>query len=274
MDSPDILSVVATIFRSQFWFHLGFPLLAGLVIRVVFVALKKAERPKVLELVLESVSILVVYFGIAIYEVRSVSRIELGGTEQAVLQANLQNARSYFATSAIPIEEWFEPISQVFLSRIVRHKMGPHPLQDQRVLLLFDADEDRDLRAPYLTGYYGRSLATIHSSLGTPIGFLVRAEILTILSQLTTEEKTVIGYSPAWTRQRRIPELDFALVEGEKGKKTVLRVKKEGQNLRIEPIDGPGVNPYEHLIELIRARTGLTRGAFDAQHDFVKFYFP
>lgn len=276
-----ILSLLLRILRAHFAQHLLIPLLFGIFCGLIVLWIKHKDLGEAFKQIFswekfaEVTAIILTYCLLMAFQVYKDTAIEFGGTDRAVLYSKLDNAKTYFATSAIPIEEWFDPISQVYFSAILKHKLQQHvPVHDERVLLLFDREEDLELRTPYLTGYYGRSLAAIHSSLGIPLGFLRRAEILDLLSNLTDAERGVLGYTPGWKSMSRIPELDFALVERQDGTKTVLRVGKDGENLRITPVEGPDIVAFQPFVDLIRERTGSKKGQFDPQHDFIRFYFP
>lgn len=277
-----ILNLLWRILRAHFAKHLLIPLMLGIFCGLIVLWIKHKDLHEAFkqmfswEKLAEVTAIILTYCFLMAHQVYMDTAIEFGGTDRAVLYSKLDNAKTYFATSAIPIEEWFDPISQVYFSAILKHKLAQQhlPVHDERVLLLLDREEDLELRTPYLSGYYGRSLAAIHSSLGIPLGFLRRAEILDLLSNLSGADRGVLGYTPEWKSMSRIPELDFALVERQDGTKTVLRVGKDGENLRITPVEGPDIVAFQNLVDLIRGRTGSKKGQFDPQHDFIRFYFP
>ena len=205
----------------------------------------------------------------------------------------LANATSYFATSTIGMKEWFDPISQVFLACIVKQKYQLSGFNDMRVLLFFGMREIGDLNAPYLDGYYARRLADLHIHYGTPLAFLNREEIFSALSKLSFDEMKMLGCYPRWLRwlpdwllkhislnrmHIRIPELDFAVVEGEDKAMSVLLVSKCGESVHVSRVtESTHVSAYMKFVENINQFIfkGGKRGAqIDEKHDFIKFFNP
>ena len=295
-----IWKILRRILRRHLFLHLLIPLVVGLCFHILtarFMSGRSWDELWAALLTWESflfvAGIIFAYFVVMYYLIRKETSIRIGADDLAVLDGGLTTARNYFATSTIDMKEWFDPISQVFLASITKQKLRPGwSFHDERVLLFFRRADIDSLYSPYLDGYYAQRLAEIHKHYGIPLAFLERSEIFEILETLPWEQRKAIGCYPrriAWlgggilrrirlSRIRRsLRELDFALVEDTAGTKCVLKVSKQGQNVRIRCIKGNAVEPYARLVELIKERVNVAGSEpvrVDDAHDFVKRFYP
>jgi hypothetical protein len=276
--------ILARILTKHLWFHLVLPLIVGLIFHAVAVHfIRKIPWSQSLsdlwssESLLFVVGLLLTYTIIMYVQIRKETSARISGTDLAVLDSLMKDSASYFATSTIRMKEWFDPISQVFLSSITKRKLQQSGYRDERVLLFCRRGELEDLHSMFLDGYYARRLSEIHIQSGTPVAYLSRQEIIKLVGELSPEQQKHLGYSTNpvlskfWPRLR---QLDFALVE-KNGANHVLRVSKKGQNVRIERVPQDRVASYEEFVSLIRQavyRAGTTE--FDEAHDFARFFCP
>jgi len=216
-------------------------------------------------------------------------------TNLAILQDTLDTATSYFALSIIPIQEWFDPAAQVYLAKLLNRKLASNGFDHERTLLFFSKKEyENSLRPLMDERYYGASLARLHKDCGIRLSFLQRGEIFDLLRRLAQTSATdieALRCYPQWMRwkpirfmhrlplhwlRRRIPHLDFALAEQTDGTRSILRIAKRGEEIRIgEEITGKDAQPYERLIELIKDKVHKRGSAeLNAAHDFVRIYYP
>jgi hypothetical protein len=276
--------ILARILTRHLGLHLIVPLIVGLLFHAVAVHFvhqtpwsESLNDLWSLEAIIFVAGLLLTYILIMYYLIRSETSARISGTDLAVLDSMMKESVSYFATSTIRMQEWFDPISQVFLSTITKRKLQPPSFRDERVLLLWRRGELDDLHSMFLDGYYARRLSEVHIQCGTPVAYLSRQEIIEIVEKLSPQEQQHLGrsahpsVSKLWPRLR---QLDFALIE-KKDAKHILRVSKKGQNVRIERVPADHVASYERFVALIRERvyrTGTTE--FDEAHDFGKFFCP
>jgi hypothetical protein len=295
-----VWKILRRIFKEHLALHLIVPLVVGLLVDVLAAHWLSGQDwiPALTALwSFETIGLIVgvvgAYILIMFHLIRTETSVKFGAQDLAILNGTLGTAASYFATSTIGMKEWFSPISQVFLANIVGQRLRRAQFQDARVLLMCRPGEFDDLEAPYLDGYYAQHLAELHLHYQTPLAFLRRAEILAILRELSSQDRKGLGCFPRWLRwlpwvlldrlgtsaiRRNLPELDFALVHSMTGEKSILRVSKKGQNVRIRSITGEAIQPYEKLVELISrrvsARNATGEPQLDDAHNFVKLFYP
>jgi len=276
--------ILAKILKKHLWLHLILPLIVGLLLHAIAVHFAhKTPWSKSLgdlwsfESLVFVFGVLLTYTIIMYFNIRNETSARMSGTDLAVLDSLMKDSVSYFATSTIRMKEWFDPISQVFLSSITKRKLHQPAYRDERILMFWRRGELEALHSMFLDGYYARRLSEIHIQSGTPVAYLSRQEIIALVGKLSPEQQKHLGYSTNPVLSKLWPQLrqlDFALVE-KNGAKHVLRVSKKGQNVRIERVPQDYVSSYEKFVSLIREavyRAGTTE--FDEAHDFARFFCP
>jgi hypothetical protein len=293
-----ILKTLRKILGKHAWLHLIIPLLVGLLFHSLVSHYREGRGWETLLKDLMSfqtavfvVGLFVTYLLIMYHLIKKETSMKIRGTDLALLDGTLAQAHSYFATSTIGMEEWFDPISQVFLACIVKRKLQQQAFRDERVLLFSRRGEIEELNMPYLDGYYARRVAELHIHWGTPLGFLGRRDIFGALSELSFEERKKLGCYPGWLAwcpdrllrsiplnwvRVRMPELDFALVENQDGNKSVLLVSKRGEDVRVFRVTKTDVvSAYAKFVETMRGCLFKAGGTHLAEeHDFIKFFNP
>jgi hypothetical protein len=292
-----LLDILAKILKKHLWQHLLIPLVVGLIFHAVVThyTLGRTWAALLAELIsFDGVvfisGVFIPYVFIMYYLIRKETSTRLAGTDLAVLESVLSKAKSYFATSTITMEEWFDPISQVFHSTIIKRQLQDPGFTAERILLFCKRKAIRELDSCFLEGYYAKRLAEIHIQLGTRLGFLSRSDIVAILATLSFDERKALGCFPRWTIfcpdkllakfrsgwiSPRLRQLDFAVVEGNANLKTVLLVSKEGESVRVRSIEGDAASPYITLGEHVKKRVHKSgSGELAETYDFVKFFLP
>jgi hypothetical protein len=280
-----LLKILARILTKHLGLHLVVPLIVGLLFHAVAVHVARhiswwnsLSELWSFESIVFVAGALLAYIIIMYFLIRRETSARIHGTDLAVLDSVMSEAASYFSTSTISMQEWFDPISQVFLSSIIKRKLQSATFQDQRILLFWRRGELDDLQSMFLDGYYARRLSEIHIQYGTPVAYLSRQEIIEVVRKLPPEDKKRLGcstnpvISKLWPSLR---QLDFALVVSKNGAKHVLRVSKKGQNVHIDRVPEDHVVSYEFVLRLIKDII-YKRGTmqFDEAHDFTRFFCP
>jgi hypothetical protein len=266
--------------------HLLVPLFFGLLAQAIFVRLNGHPWTELVsfETLVLVAGVVVAYIAIMHWFIRKETSINILAEDLLVLDDALAQASSFFATSTIGMKEWFDPITQVYLASIMKRMLQPQAFRYERTLLLF-ARKGKGievLNAPYLDGYYARSLADIHRLLGIPLSFLSRSEIFDILGRLPFPQKKQVlrcsGFTewmfdkcPALLARGYLRRLDFALLEDNTQNKVVLLVSKKKENVRISRLkNAADVEPYSLLVQQIRDRAYDATGKIGVEHDFVR----
>src|SRR5206468_8974160 len=103
------------------------------------------------------------------------------------LKVVLRDAVSFFATCTIPLERWFDPDTQKYMSDLVRQKYEIN-LPQNRVLLFKRGEDLLAVNQQHLDQYHARTLVSIHHNYKIPLGFLAPEEIGEILNAYTLED--------------------------------------------------------------------------------------
>ncbi len=225
----------------------------------------------------------------------------------------LDGADRYFAIGTIPLKEWFEPDTALYLATIVEQQhrglqqattatpTAKLPFRHERVLLF---SKDADLKAmqlSYLDQHYAKAFSAIHRRFKIPLGYLEPKEVREILKELTPDERWILARYRWYARPRRLwttapfrrlaKKLDspqpFAVVSytSDTGKKPVmLRFFKQGNGLTVETITRKceiGACEYldagEHLIKLIAEKIYKRENGvceLYERFDFAKYLYP
>ena len=286
-----IYRILVRLLSKHLIYHLIVPLLVGIAIEILIAQHSSGhEERHVVDYLLSKErlglygGILATYALISGYLLRKETLLQMGKGHIATLTDSLKDATGFFATSTIPLREWFEPNVQEYFSHIVKHQLGNENFRHERVLLFFTENELKNAREKYLDGHFAKPLATIHNNYQIKLGFLRRKDILSILRELTYEEKRLLGCYPWWmpkskriaewylTKRRRIRELDFALVRHADGSMSVFPFSKKGDLLNIKSLAG-NVQPYERLMDAIRNKVfspSKERRGIVAAHDLLR----
>jgi hypothetical protein len=164
----------------------------------------------------------------------------------------LPNATRYFAIGTIPLREWFEPNSLVYLATILEHRMNsrqasvPNQFLHERVLLFYTEADLQALQASFLDEHYAKSFAAIHERFQIPLAYLGPDKVREIITGLTEEHRIALGcYQPQrWKWRNRAPKLrvkpellPFAWLEQNGGHAQALQFLKNGKTLFLRPVD-------------------------------------
>jgi hypothetical protein len=164
------------------------------------------------------------------------------------LQDELPQVTRYFAVGIIPLREWFEPSTVVYLATIIRHQIEQPAFAHERVLLFKRQRDLQALSVSYLDEPYAKSFVSVHRRFGIPLSYLPPGGYVELMNTLSEEERRALGCHRAtmsWLRTRvpRLPQAwtigeiePFALVERLDGTSGVLRFDKHGQTLTLTPV--------------------------------------
>ncbi|MDQ3742803.1 MAG: hypothetical protein M3444_00185 [Acidobacteriota bacterium] len=291
--------------RKHAMLHLVAPLVIGLIVESFIEGLitipnyRLTSLPSwlgfyssysVLRTLLLFAGVFVTYIFIMVYIINKETKFRTNFTHLATLKNTLDNARSYFGISVIPIEEWFEPSMQVYLAKLFNRKLEGNDFEHERTLLFFSEGELNRATLPLMDEHYhGRCLAHMHRDCDIPLSYIGRKDIFKILGGLSDEDRVVLCCYPRWTGWRpfrvfrrvvplrwlrwRIPSLDMAVVEMKDGTRLVLRISKHGTEVLVRKIKGEPAQPYLHFLDKIREEIyeDGTRQLKD-DYDFVNIY--
>jgi hypothetical protein len=271
------------------WKHLLIPLVVGLILNVIVAKIWPTNQGEGSWRQLYSrenavfvAGVILTYLLLMYYQTTKDTSFVFRGTELAKLDEALSDATNYFALGTLRTAEWFDPISQVFLARITKRRLQGG-FRDERILLLADRRDEQDLDLLYLEGYYAKRLIEIHESWGTPLAFLRAAELREVLAKLGKDNQRKLllrdywRRCPKWLVQRlplswNIRRLDLAVIGHSAGSKSVLLVRKENEELRVDHLTS-SIDPYINFVEQIRNviyKPGSQE--LNAAHDFTKYY--
>ena len=303
-----MLRILLSRFRKHLVLHLLVPLAIGILVETAYVTIFDIDELRIIEgnasrsaLIMSYLfsfrtlalvaGVFVSYAVVMLILIKKELVIRVDNSDLARLQDALNNAKSYFALSLIPLEEWFDPAVQVYLAKLLNRKLTASNFEHQRTLLFFSTVEADNAKRQLMDEYFhARCLAHMHKDCGIPLSYLQRKEIFKILDGMSPDDREALGCYPRWTKRRpfhfyrKLPlrfarrlvqGLDFALVIKQDGSMSVLRVSKHGPEVRIaHELRGPRVDPYKRLVEAIKATIYLDGGSdLDAGHDFLRIYY-
>jgi hypothetical protein len=289
--------ILLTRLRKHSIYHLIIPLAGGIMVEAlierfigennIIVSLIGLGRFRTLSLV---AGVFASYLLVMYFLIRQETRKRIPERARAKLQDICDVAKSYYGVSIIPLTEWFDPGMQVYLAKLLNHKLEPDGFEHERTLLFFS---NREYEHPNLClmdeEHYGKCLALMHADCDIPLSFLNRKEIFEVLDKLSCEEKEALGCYPRWTNwpilsffrrlplrwlRRQIEELDFGVIVRANDDTRVLRVSKHGDDVRIkEEIKGDPARPYIKLMKLIKEQVyDPETHTLRFEHDFVRSY--
>src|SRR6266480_4381478 len=184
--------VILQLFKRAIKEHLGFHLLIPVVLMVMvsawpdpalrtlepsqwFEFLKRLPSENIGELVVVYLS----FFLVIAWSVKSAGQLQ--STRVETLRDILPSAKRYFAIGVIPLWEWFDPSSMVYLCTIIQHQMTSPDFQHERVLL-FRRRRDLDaVSVSYLDEPYAKAFVSIHARFNVPLGYLEPIEVVRLL---------------------------------------------------------------------------------------------
>lgn len=292
--------ILFRICKEHLALHLAIPLFMGLVFNAVVAHFLRHHGWALFardllsgDNLIFAAGVMITYAFIMYRQIKKETAVTISGNDLAVLEEELETASNYFATGAIGVKEWFDPVAQEFLSIILKRKLRDRNFCDERVLLIANKNDMAALDFQHLDGYYAERLVDIHVNCGTPLGFLGPSEVREVLGELSPEDWQKIRafprwftVLPGWTLKRTprswftsfaVRQLDFAFLthKGDPRKTTILLVTKEGENLSIRKVDQARAAAYAQLVTLIKKRVHKTDAdppQIDAGHDFAQHY--
>lgn len=225
---------------------------------------------------LSIVSIIVTYIGVAFWDVHKHTKASWTNVSGEQLKVALEGAIDFFATCTIPLEQWFDPDTQKYLSDLVKHKYE-NRLPQHRVLMFKSHMDLLAVNQQHLSQYDARILVSIHQNYGIPLGFLRPDEIGSILNNFDLKGKalewenlkTMTGPGGRGT----ISTLDFALLTDAQGDHKLYTFDKTGDYIELVVIeDKREVQPY------VKLRDDIWQVVFDERnmpnvvdHDFAVY---
>ena len=185
----------------------------------------------------------------------------------AVLNKLLPKATEYFALGAIDMHEWFEPSSQVYLTKLFSRQLTDPKFQIHRALVFADPGSLEDLHLSFGDEYYARCLLAIHEQFKVPLAFIRPTDLTEILSDFDMSDRDKLGFYPrkdTWIARlfshqlfysRNPRRLAFAVVYAEKTATAVVLFSKSKRLLElIELSDAAEMRPYVRMAEAVRLR--------------------
>jgi hypothetical protein len=295
-----VLSILLSRLRKHASHHLVIPLVTGIVFEGAVEAVNALRGHESFSLgFLLSLRMLyfvlgafVTYVVIMFLLVNDELKSRINEKALKTLQHSLDDAKSYFGLSIISLREWFNPSMQVYLAKILNHKLkAGAEFEHQRALLFFSKAEYENATNRFMEEYYyGESLAHLHRDCGIPLACLERDDIFRVLSRLQEGEREALGCYPRWTKwglcrhfrklplhrlRGRIRTLDLAVIEKRDGRTYVLCISKHGGNVDIhDTITDVKVGPYKELINKIEELIYFDKATkqLKPKHDFGANY--
>ena len=201
-------------------------------------------------LVWELISIYLAFLLVIGLSIKSASDVRWAAVGH--LRDILPNTTKYFAIGTIPLREWFEPNSLVYLATILEYQMNarqassPNQFLHERVLLFYSEADLQALQASFLDEHYAKSFAAIHERFHIPLAYLGPDKVREIITGLTEDHRIALGCykRQRWWRRKRPPALrakpellPFAWLEGKGGEEQALQFLKDGRTLILRPVD-------------------------------------
>jgi len=200
----------------------------------------------------------------------------------------LPGSSRYFAIGTIPLREWFEPNSQLYLANIIRHQHDDSAFKHERVLLFYTNRDWQALQASYLDEPYAKAFAAIHNRFKIPLAYVGPEDIRRILIGLNDEALCVLGCQRKlmvffgrwltrlpreWTIRRRPRMLPFALIENH-GVKTVLHFSKHANTLTLNEAGKDTLKAHEEFVAAIEDKIHDSNHRLKEEFKFSNYLFP
>jgi hypothetical protein len=242
-------------------------------------------------LVLEVISVYAAFLivvAISVWESSNVRWAMVG-----MLEDILPTATDYFAIGTIPLREWFEPNTQVYLATILRHQVQQHPqpgagqnagFRHERVLLFQSENDMRAVQASYLDEHFAKSFSAIHDRFDIPLGYLEPKDVRELVDSFGTQLPRPLLNYPWFARPQRmwwklklrgVPRLrPFVLIEAD-GQSRVLLFIKDGKTLTVEELTASEhVKVCKDIVDKIRAKIHDNTGRLKREFEFARFLRP
>ena len=275
--------VFAKLVTTHWKSHLATPFIIALLVEPVWggVSLKDQSLPQFIfsreGLVshLSILTIIVTYLVITVLSVQKETKASWTDVSGEQLREALRNAVSFFATCTIPLEQWYEPDTQTYLSDLVKEKYE-NRLPQNRVLLFKREEDLLAVNQQHLDQYYAKPLVRIHHNYKIPLAYLKPDELGGILNDFTLENKAArwekLKTMSGPGRRGTISTLDFALVKDSQGRHSIYTFDKTGDYIELIVIkDSKTIQPYINLRndiwQLVFDETNLP----NVDHDFAVY---
>ena len=250
------------------------------------------QIPDLRHLILELISVYIAFLLVVAISVWESSDVRW--TIVGVLEDLLPHADRYFAIGTIPLREWFEPNTQVYLDTILKHQIErrveqlSHPdlpaFQHERVLLFQTGNDMRAVQASYLDEHYAKSFAAIHERFQIPLAYFEPHAVRTLLIETGGRIPQDLLHYPRFARPRRlwdkfniagIPRLrPFAVID-HGAKSTVMLFVKEGNRLSVNKVTDPDTEAAcMTIVGLIRTKIYNESGQLRNEFNFNRFLRP
>lgn len=278
-----VYRVIRKIFTKHMLVHLFIPLLVGLIFEVSLdyqrghfhegqheangIGFALGIIGQILsDKIVLILGIIVTYLVISFIFLYKETRTQIQRSQLADLNESLEQAESFFATCTLSLQEFFEPSTQLYFSRLIKKEMDDKAngkiFKQRRVWIFFSGSDLKDAITQSIGAHYTAALTTIHEYFGIDLAYLPPKEVRRILKALTVEEKILLHYYPRWMkrfpkkllnyyRRREVSELDFALIGQTGGRNVVIPFSKYGKSLAVSSNDTKTIEVYEKLEGLI-----------------------
>ena len=161
----------------------------------------------------------------------------------------LPTTKRYFAIGVIPLREWFEPNTAVYLSTVIQHQIAHPDFSHERVLLFTRDSELKAVSVSYLDEPHAKALAAIHRQFSIPLSYLPPDAYASLVTGLGAAERRKLRCERrimSWVRAR-IPWLPvewtlrrvdpFVLLEQNDGTHMAMRFDKHKRTLTLTPVN-------------------------------------
>jgi hypothetical protein len=200
----------------------------------------------------------------------------------------LPGSKRYFAIGTIPLREWFEPNSQIYLSTIIEHQLTDPAFRHERILLFYTSGDWKALNVSYLDEHYAKAFAAIHKRLNIPLAYLDPEELREILLSLDEKTLRALGWQRrtlgwlrklipipgTWTLRRKPDMLPYALIEKDDVERVIL-FSKENNTLNLsEILDPEKVEARRKFVRCIEEKIYQRERELKEEYKFVNYLFP
>jgi hypothetical protein len=284
--------------KTHFGFHLAIPLLIVLALSAAFDWLVPLLQGNGLHwpafrahwFAQRGLELVGIYLSFLLVFTLSVKKAgEVRNARVDMLRDILPGSKRYFAIGAIPLPEWFEPNSQIYLSTIIEHQLIDPEFRYERVLLFYTSADWKALNVSYLDEHYAKAFAAIHKRLNIPLAYLEPADLREILLSLDERTLRALGWQRsavawlrrwipkipgAWTLRRKPDTVPYALIEKDKVERVIL-FSKESNTLTLSEICDPEkVEARQKFVRCIEAKIYQGERELKEEFKFANYLFP
>lgn len=282
------LRLIWRLVRQHIGLHYVWPLIIAIIIESLLARARDSEwlgfrdywfNPSHLVGLL---SVYVTFLWVIAISVKKASDVR--STRVQTLDDILPQAARYFGIGTIPLNDWFDPDSLVYLATIIEYQHKHTHVKHERVLLFYSDYDLQALETSYLDEHPARCLLAIHRRLNINLGFLGPEPIQGILEKLSEDSKQALGcyrrfaqmrparWLPARLLMRKRPALlPFAFIKMKDDSEKFLKFKKSQTVLRLdEIIDLKEIEACKtlvsHIEECIYSESGKLKHKFNFQN--------